>query len=152
MILALCLTLFNTTEPFLKAELSLKARSITFFSIECSWIVTVKRRTTMVLDKRVLTSADEWIYIYIVWPEFLALEKGGNFIYPMMLRGKFLSLWFLLFVGAVPLLWSLSPIDVTLYFNGLGIFDYLNRACWSKGMCGHRTVDVLHRWIIELKI
>ena len=57
-ILSLWLTLFNTTETFLKAELSLTARSITFFSIECSRIVTVKRRTTMVLDKRVLTSAD----------------------------------------------------------------------------------------------
>ena len=38
----------------------------------------------------------------------------------------------------------------TLYFNGLGIFECISRACWSKSMCGHRTVDVLHRWIIEL--
>ena len=29
----------------------------------------------MVLDKRVLTSADLWIYIYNVWLEFLALEQ-----------------------------------------------------------------------------
>ena len=45
-----------------------------------------------------------------------------------------------------------SPIDVTLHFNGLGIFNYISWACWSKSMCGHRTVDVLHRWIIELTI
>ena len=32
-----------------------------------------------------------------------------------------MSLLFSLFVGAVPLLWILSPIDVTLYFNGLGM-------------------------------
>ena len=68
-ILSLWLTLFNTTETCLKAELSLTARSITSFSIECSWIVTAKRRTTMVLEERVLTSAD----LRIVWlPEFLA--------------------------------------------------------------------------------
>ena len=67
-ILSLWLTLFNTTETFLKTELSLTARSITFFSIESSWIVTAKRRTTMVLEERVLTSADLWI----VWLEFLA--------------------------------------------------------------------------------
>ena len=52
----------------------------------------------------------------------------------------------------VPLLWILSPIDVTLYFNGLGIFDCISRACWSKSMCGHRTVDILHRWITELTL
>ena len=63
-----------------------------------------------------------------------------------------MSLLFLLFAGAIPLLWILSPIDVTLYFNGLGIFDCISRACWSKSTCGHRTVDVLHRWIIELSI
>ena len=63
-----------------------------------------------------------------------------------------MSLLFLLFVGAIPLLWILSPIDVTLYFNGLGIFDCISRACWSKSMCGHRTVDILHRWIIELTL
>ena len=45
--------------------------------------------------------------------------------------------------GAISLLWILSPIDITLYFNGLGIFDYISQACWSKSMCGHRTVDVL---------
>ena len=54
-----------------------------------------------------------------------------------------MSLLFLLFVGAIPLLWILSPIDVTLYFNGLGILDCISRACWSKSMFGHRTVDVL---------
>ena len=63
-----------------------------------------------------------------------------------------MSLLFLLFVGAISLLWILSPIDVTLYFNGLGIFDYISRACWSKSMCGQRMVDVLHWWIIELTI
>ena len=35
-ILSLWLTLFNTTETFLKTELSLTARSTTFFSIESS--------------------------------------------------------------------------------------------------------------------
>ena len=35
-ILSLWLTLFNITETFLKTELSLTARSITFFSIESS--------------------------------------------------------------------------------------------------------------------
>ena len=50
-----------------------------------------------------------------------------------------MSLLFLLFVGAISLLWILSPIDVTLHFNGLGIFDYISRACWSKSICGHRT-------------
>ena len=54
-----------------------------------------------------------------------------------------MSLLFSLFVGAISLLWILSPIDVTLHFNGLGIFDYISRDCWSKSMCGHRTVDVL---------
>ena len=54
-----------------------------------------------------------------------------------------MSLLFLLFVGAVPLLWILPPIDITLYFNSLGIFDCISRACWSKSMCGHRTADVL---------
>ena len=63
-----------------------------------------------------------------------------------------MSLLFILFVGAIPFLWILSPIDVTLYFNGLGIFDCISRACWSKCMCGQRTVDVLYRWIIELTI
>ena len=61
-------------------------------------------------------------------------------------------LLFLLFVGDISLLWILSPIDVTLHFNGLGIFDYISRACWSKRMCGHRTVDVLHRWIMNTAI
>ena len=51
----------------------------------------------------------------------------------------------IVFVRAISLLWILSPVDVTLYFNGLGIFDCISRACWSKSMCGHRTVDVLHR-------
>ena len=40
-----------------------------------------------------------------------------------------MSLLFLLFVGAISLLLILSPIDVTLHFNGLGIFDYISRAC-----------------------
>ena len=63
-----------------------------------------------------------------------------------------MSLLFLLFIGAIPLLWILSPIDVTLYFYGLGIFDCISRAYWSKSMRGHHTVDVLQRWIIELTI
>ena len=53
-----------------------------------------------------------------------------------------MSLLFLLFVGAFPSLWILSPIDVTLYFNGLGIFDCISQACWSKSMCDQRTVDL----------
>ena len=36
-------------------------------------------------------------------------------------------------------------LGVTLYFNGHGIFDCISRACLSKSMCGHRTVDVPHR-------
>ena len=35
--------------------------------------------------------------------------------------------------------WILSPIDVTLY--SLGVFDCISRACWSKSMCGERTVS-----------
>ena len=53
-----------------------------------------------------------------------------------------MSLLFLLFVGAIPFLWILSPIDVTLYFNGLGIFDCISRACWSKCMYGWSTVSM----------
>ena len=68
------------------------------------------------------------------------------------LEMSLLSLLFvLLFVGAIPRLWILSPIEVTLYFNGLGIFYCISRACWSKSMCGHPT-GWLHRWIIELTI
>ena len=68
------------------------------------------------------------------------------------------SLWSVVkcdrFVGAIPLVWILSPIDATLHFNGLGIFDYISRPSLLKykSMCGHRTVDVQHRWIIELTI
>ena len=61
-----------------------------------------------------------------------------------------MCLLFWLFVEAILLLWILSPIDVTLHCNALGIFDYISRACWSKSMCSHRTIDVLRRWIIEL--
>ena len=50
-----------------------------------------------------------------------------------------MSLLFLLFVGAILFLWILSPIDVTLY--SLGVFDCISRACWSKSMCGERTVS-----------
>ena len=50
-----------------------------------------------------------------------------------------MSLLFLLFVGAIPLLWILPPIEVTLYFNGLGIFDCISLTCCSKSLCGHRT-------------
>ena len=53
-----------------------------------------------------------------------------------------MSLLFLLFVGAFPSLWILSPIDVTLYFNGLGIFDCISRACWSKCMYSWSTVSM----------
>ena len=53
-----------------------------------------------------------------------------------------MSLLFLLFVGAIPFLWILSPIDVTLYFNGLGIFDCISRACWSKCMYSWSTVSM----------
>ena len=67
-------------------------------------------------------------------------------------KNMVMSLLFLLFVGAISFLWILSPIDATLYFDGLGIFDCIGRACWSKCMCGQRTVDVLYRWIIELTI
>ena len=65
---------------------------------------------------------------------------------------KNIEMLFSLFVGAVRLLWILSPIDITLYFNGLGIFDWISRARWSKSMCSHCMVALLHRWIIELTI
>ena len=59
---------------------------------------------------------------------------------------------FIVFIWAIPFLLIFSSIDVTLSSNGLGIFDCISRACWSKSMCGQRTVDVLHWWIIELTI
>ena len=64
-----------------------------------------------------------------------------------------MSLLFLLFVGAISLFWILSPTDVTLLFNGLGIFDYISRACWSKSVCSHcqlmYCIDELLNWQYE---
>ena len=42
-----------------------------------------------------------------------------------------MSLLFL-FVGAIPFLWILSPIDVTLYFKSLGTFDYIYKPSLLK--------------------
>ena len=54
-----------------------------------------------------------------------------------------MSLLFLFnFIFAILFLWNLSPIDVTSYFNSLGIFDFISRAYWSKRMYGHCAVDV----------
>ena len=52
---------------------------------------------------------------------------------------ELLVLLFYLSYWAIPFLWILSPIDVTLYFNALVIFDCISRA-WAWCI----------RWIIEL--
>ena len=60
-----------------------------------------------------------------------------------------MSCYFYSFYLSYPFLWILSPIDVFLFFDDLGIFDYISRVCWGNIV----TVPLmysLHRWVIEL--
>ena len=100
----------------------------------------------------------KWVFLYmyfaISYKTFFSLSLIMMLSWCCVTKNIKTSLLFLLFVGAVPLLWILSPIDVTLYFSGLSVFDCISRTCWSKSMCAHvhRTVDILHRWNIELTL
>ena len=90
------------------------------------------------------------VCLHVFLPLVRSLQSAVYVLLWPVTKNIEMSLLFILFVGAIPFLWILSPIDVTLYFNSLGIFDYISRACWSKSMCGQRMVDVLHWWIIKL--
>ena len=49
----------------------------------------------------------------------------------------------IVFIWAIPLLWIISPIDVFSFFDDLGIFDCISRACWGNSMYCHCTVNVI---------
>ena len=109
-----------------------------------------KRRMNVFVKADICPQVSVCLHVFL--PLVRSLQSAVYVLLWPVTKNIEMSLLFILFVGAIPFLWILSPIDVTLYFNGLGIFDCISRACWSKSMCGHRTVDVLHRWIIELTI
>ena len=50
---------------------------------------------------------------------------------------------FIVFICAIPFLWIISPIEVFLFFDDLGIFDCISRACWGNSMY---CIDELLTW------